>query len=392
LLSVLFLGQQVAAGSEPLLKTDFAKSPVAAGWELQGFADQPFDGGWVEASGTPRQGCLVVRSGYWQTPPISVQPFHYYRFDFTAKADKSAYWSATFFDADGNAVVADVYDSIDASADWRPQTFCFRAHANARHVRLRFQPNGQAVWVKAAALEEVDSAAVAAWADSLAARNPPLNYTPPKNRCSRLPKTMKTLREGGKLRIVMLGDSICNDTGNSLYETLLKRAYPKAQIEVVVSVRGSTGCQYYKDEDRVQDYVLRFNPDLVMIAGISHSCDSEAIRSVIRQIKKHSDCEFMVMTGALQPAELSKDGRLGTTTVTVSQGLDNFTARMQRMTDEEGAEFLDMRGAWGEYILRSPQPIEWFHRDVLHGNSRGKQIVGHILARYLEPDETGSKQ
>ena len=38
-----------------------------------------------------------------------------------------------------------------------------------------------------------------------------------------LPKTMKTLQQGGNLRIVILGDSICNDTSNSLYETLLKR-------------------------------------------------------------------------------------------------------------------------------------------------------------------------
>ena len=358
---------------------------------MLGFPDQPFDGGWVEASGTPHQRCLVVRSGYWQTPAITVQPFHYYRFDFTSKGEKNAFWAATFIDADGKELAADVYDSIDSSADWQPQTFCIRAHADARQVRLRFQANGKPVLVKAAALEEVDSAAVAQWADGLAAHNHPLNYTPPKNRCSRLPKTMKTLQEGGKLRIVMLGDSICNDTGNSLYETLLKRAYPKAQIEVVVSVRGSTGCQYYKDADRVQEYVLRFKPDLVMIAGISHGCDSEAIRSVIRQIEKRSNCEFMVMTGALQPAEISKDGRLGTTTMTVSLALDNFTCRMQLMADEEHAEFLDMRGAWGEYILHSPRPIEWFHRDVLHGNSRGKQIVGHILARYVEPEETGSK-
>jgi len=181
---------------------------------------------------------------------------------------------------------------------------------------------------------------------------------------------------------------ICNDTSNSLYETLLKRVYPQAQIEVVVSVRGGAGCQYYKDENRVQDYVLRFKPDLVIIAGIRHGYDPEAIRSVIRQIKSHSDCEFMVLTGAITPDETCREGYFKTSTLTISRALENFekfTIRMRRMTDEEHVEFFDMRSAWNEYVLRSPQPTGWFQRDPIHGNSRGKQIVGRILLRYFEP-------
>lgn len=385
---MLLLGQHGVLGFESLLKADFAKNPVAAGWELRSNGDQPFDGGWVESGGTPLERCLVVRNGYWQTPTIRVQPFHFYRFDFTAKAEKGGLWLAAFFDAHGKEVVANVYDSIEGSADWQPRTFCFRGHAEARHVRFRFHADGQPLSVKAAALVEVDSAAVAEWADGIAAHVPALYYAPPEKRCLRLPKTMKTLQRGGKLRIVMLGDSICNDTSNSLYETLLKRVYPQAQIEVVVSVRGGAGCQYYQDENRVQDYVLRFRPDLVIIAGISHGYDPEAIRSVIRQIKSHSDCECMVLTGAITPDETCREGYFKSSTLTISRALENFekfTVRMRRMTDEENVEFLDMRSAWNDYVLRSPRPIEWFQRDPIHGNSRGKQIVGRILLRYFEP-------
>jgi hypothetical protein len=385
---VLLLGPHFAAGFESLLQTDFAKNPVAAGWELRANGDQPFDGGWVATRDTPSEHCLTVRSGYWQTPAVRVQPFHFYRFDFTAKAEKGGLWSAVFFDADGKELVADDYDSIYASADWQPQTICFRGHAEARQVRVRFHADGQPLWVKTAALVEVDSAAVAEWADGIAAHVPALYYTPPEKRCTRLPKTMKTLQQGGKLRIVMLGDSICNDTSNSVYETLLKRVYPRAQIEVVVSVRGGTGCQYYKDENRVQDYVLRFKPDLAIIAGISHGYDPEAMRSVIRQIKRRSDCEFMVLTGVITPDETCREGYFKTPALTISRALENFekfTMRMQRMTDEEHVEFLDLRSAWNEYVLRSPRLIEWFQRDPIHGNSRGKQVVGRILLRYFEP-------
>jgi hypothetical protein len=155
-----------------------------------------------------------------------------------------------------------------------------------------------------------------------------------------------------------------------------------------VSVRGGTGCQYYKDENRVQDYVLRFKPDLAIIAGISHGYDPEAMRSVIRQIKRRSDCEFMVLTGVITPDETCREGYFKTPALTISRALENFekfTMRMQRMTDEEHVEFLDLRSAWNEYVLRSPRLIEWFQRDPIHGNSRGKQVVGRILLRYFEP-------
>ena len=202
----------------------------------------------------------MVRQGWWQTPPLAVEPFHYYRLKFSLKTECQAYWAVAFLDDKGQELAADVYDGIDASPDWQSSTFCFRAHALAKHVRIRFQPNGQPLLVKNILVEQVVAGDVAAWADEVAAGNPLLRYEAPANRCERLPKTMKTLREGGKLRIVMLGDSICNDTSNSLYETLLMRAYPKARIEVVTSVRGGTGCQFYKDPPHVQEYVLRFQP------------------------------------------------------------------------------------------------------------------------------------
>jgi hypothetical protein len=121
---------------------------------------------------------------------------------------------------------------------------------------------------------------------------------------------MATLRRGGKLSIVMPGDSICNDTSNSLYETLICRHYPKAKPRVITSVRGGTGCQYYQDENRVEDYVLRYRPDLLIIAGISHGYDVEAMRSVVRQVKAKSNCEILVLTGAITPRQRTEQGYL----------------------------------------------------------------------------------
>ena len=365
---LLLLGQQYAAGLEPPLKTDFAQNPVAVGWELRASGDQPFDGGWIETGGTPGQRCLVVAAATGRRRRSASG-----RFITTASTSPPRRKKA----ASGRP-----YSSMPTARNWSP-TFTTASTARWTGSRRRFvfgdmpRPGTSASAFtptagrlgKAAALEEVDSAAVAEWADGIAARNPALYYTPPQKSCARLPKTMKTLQQGGKLRIVMLGDSICNDTANSLYETLLKRAYPRAEIEVVASVRGGGSCQYYKDENRVQEYVLRFQPDLVIIAGISHGYDPEAIRSVIRQIKGQAECEIMVLTGALTPDETCKEGYFKSSTLTVSQGPGEFREvhRPHAAHDGRGTRGVPRyAGGMERVCLRSPRPIEWFLRDPIH--------------------------
>ena len=49
----------------------------------------------------------------------------------------------------------------------------------------------------------------------------------------------------------------------------LQEAYPKARIQATVFVRGGGGCQHYREEGRVEKYILPWKPDLVFIGGIS---------------------------------------------------------------------------------------------------------------------------
>ena len=377
-----------AAAAEPLLQSDFARDPLAQGWELRGCGTQPFDGAWIDAGQKPRQRCLVVRQGYWQSPAVAVKPFHYYRLRFSAKSESVAYCAAVFSDGDGKELVADAYDGLCAAKDWTPQTFCFRGHPAASRVRLRFQAGEKPLSVDDVTFEEVDAHEVAAWADRIAATCPVLQYEPPADRGQHLPRTHKALERGGRLRVVMLGDSICNDISNSLFETTLQRAYPKTRIEVVTSVRGGAECQYFQHEGRVREHVLAYKPDLVVIGGISHDFDPGPFRSVIRQIRAESACDILVLTGAICPAESTQQGYLKTTRLPLGEALENmekFTPRMRRMTADEKVAFLDMRAVWDEYVRGSSKPCEWFQRDGIHANCRGKQIAGRILLRYLEP-------
>ncbi len=93
---------------------------------------------------------------------------------------------------------------------------------------------------------------------------PPVTYRPPADRWAELPITASILGKGeGTLRVVMLGDSIVNDTSRSRWDDLLRASYPKCRIVRTTCVRGGTGCWWYKEPGRVKRYVLDHNPDLL---------------------------------------------------------------------------------------------------------------------------------
>jgi lysophospholipase L1-like esterase len=222
--------------------------------------------------------------------------------------------------------------------------------------------------------------------DAIYAAMEPVRYSPPVDRWKYIPRTIQKLQQGPELRIVMLGDSIVNDTASSQYELLLERLYPKCKITKIVSVRGSTGCWWYKEENRVESYVLRHNPDLVMIGGISQRDDVESIREVIHQIRaKLPLTEFLLLTPVFGAQMDPKTGK--NWTPQFDPAGQDYRARLYRMAQEEKVEFLDMTAPWGEYIRASDKCRGWFMRDPVHANHRGFQILGRILEIYFSPKQ-----
>jgi hypothetical protein len=374
----------------PLLRSDFRLSADAEGWQgsaaPDAFAGQP-----LRLADDPDEHGLRIKSGILTSPAFPVEPFASYRLRLLAKGADGGHWAVSFLDAEGNEIVADAYDLIDPAPDWRPSELCFRGHADARQARVHLRrnynsPTSAPLDVKNVRVEPITTAEAAAWAAGLAGQCPVVRFKPAADRWRHLGKSMAKLSAGERLRIVMLGDSICNDTSNSLYETLLAERYPGARIEVVTSVRGGTGCIYYKDENRVQSYVLDYEPDLVIIAGISHDFDVEAMRSVVRQIRAKSGCEILVMNGAIAPWEVLEPAfvkvRPAGMALDQMEGFDDALAAMCR---EEQVEFFDMRRAWDDYLLESHRPYEHFARDSIHANGRGKAVLGRILGRYFAP-------
>ena len=213
--------------------------------------------------------------------------------------------------------------------------------------------------------------------DAIYAAMDPIVYQPQAGRFANIPKTLDKLRNGGELRMVLLGDSIMGNTSSSQFDLLLMRDYPKCKIIKIASLRSSTGCTYYRENNRVEDYVLKHNPDLLVIGGISNGGDAEAVRSVIRQVRaKKPDTEVLLLTpvfGAM------RDEHIRTFTKEIDTTTPNFRFNMQKVAAEEKCAFFDMTGPWWTYIQDGGKTYGWFMGDAVHGNDRGCQIIGRLL-------------
>jgi len=217
--------------------------------------------------------------------------------------------------------------------------------------------------------------------DAIYAGMDPIVYQPAEERFANIPETMNKLRNGGELRMVLLGDSIMGNTSGSSFELLLMRQYPKCKITKIASLRSSTGCTYYQEENRVEEYVLRHNPDLLVIGGISNGGNAEAVRSVIKQVRaKKPDTEVLLLTPVFGSAT---DAHIKTFTPEIDSNTDNFRFNMQKVAAEEKCAFFDMTGPWWTYIQKSGKTYGWFKGDAVHANERGGQIIGRLLESWF---------
>ena len=225
-------------------------------------------------------------------------------------------------------------------------------------------------------------------ADTLFLQLEPLAYQPPKDRWRRIPQTMKRLREGGNVRMVMLGDSIINNIQSSNFNLLLERAYPGSKIEKIVSVRGSTGCWYYQEPEHLNEYVLKHKPDLLVIGGISQQGNVEAIRSVIRQTRVAlPGVEVIVMTDVYGgPWAKDLDPYAPENAAEPNPDGSGYRDRLCKMAGEEQVEFLNVTQPWVRHLKKSKEPLGAFKSDMVHANARGSQLIGRFLELYFAPD------
>lgn len=151
----------------------------------------------------------------------------------THQIPRQGYFATVFRDKLGKLLGADYYTALYPSNDWTHQTFVFRARHEAKEAAIRFAGRGKAVDVKNVSVKKIDQQEAVQWADGNYEEVPEIGYTPPENRFENIPRTAEVLRNGGEWRVVMLGDSIMNDTGNSLFPELIEQLSSFFLLEII---------------------------------------------------------------------------------------------------------------------------------------------------------------
>lgn len=317
----------------------------------------------------------------------------YYRITFEAEAPQRAYQGINFYDAEGN-LLPDLYDVV-YPGEKQSYDRIFYAMRKVSSLEVFFQTTcGIRAWNLKLTWATPEEAV--AYCDRLYAALPPVRFTAPEDAMKLLPRTCEALKSGKPWRVVLLGDSIMQDTFHSQFHSLLQREFPNANFEWVISMRGGTGCWYYSQVDQFKKYVYDEKPDLLIIGGISNYRNTEitgheAMGIVARAAKAFLGCEVLLLTGALavdtrmfDPQHPEADLPVQPWTYKQDKLLANNLAGLQEVGKSIGCPVWDMHLPCYEWLYASGKPYEFYSRDTVHSGEKGKQIIGRILLEYLK--------
>ena len=440
--TILAVAATVAAQGAAMLECSGLVTEKVAGWRF-------------EASGAkggqtfnPLEGWYPDKGGKLISPRIAIpKTGAYYKLSFTGFAPVRSYETVVFYDAAGN-MIADNYDVI-YGGEVGVQSWSGRKDVSASEVgekevgekkeqiplsnsnsklqldsptqnsnsqsyeRVVFAQEGVAeaevffqspkgctvcdVKFEPATVEEA-----AKWCDSVYAKLLPLNFAPKGNPLALAPRTLDALKTGKPWRILMLGDSIMQDTFHSQFHALVKRAYPKSDVTWLVSVRGSTGCWYYCEPENFKKYVADYKPDCVFIGGISGWRHPEmplnggpAIESVAKRVNSELGAEVVVMTPTLAIDWRVPKGTEQGTAVAPSAfdhaALGDKAWRYDAPAAEElkaicaknGWPLWDMFNPAYDWLFKTGLPSEFYSRDYVHSGELGKQLIARVALAYF---------
>ncbi len=420
---LFLLGTVLHPKAQPVLSADFDRDPVETGWVAGGPSAT-----WSILEKASGQGSLSLVSNQWSSPFIPTQPLQWYRLTFLSKttgkkdnpgASGYGYWSATYVDTNGQSLNADQYSAFMPSAEWVTNTFCIRAKVTvdaagklqARQMRIGFHPiHGSPFFIDSVELTEATPAQVREWADKFYASLPPLEYKPSPGRFANLPITVSKLFAGSTLRVLMVGDSVQQDTSNSPWELWVGKRWPGAKIEVICGTKGSTGVDYYKDH--VEERIARYRPDLLVIGGISNGNNLTNYASVIDQAREAGrklgkEPEILLLTGAWSPNSFPQPkgyflapnlAEIDPNPIRSFAAPPSLRIDLVNLASKKQCGFLDMTGVTSTYIYgpaktagfgppdpKTGEPYDFWMRDAIHGNDRAKLIMGKILSTFFQP-------
>jgi lysophospholipase L1-like esterase len=418
------MGLALASGAcsrDLVRRTDFSTDPASAGWQRAGRG-----AGWTSASGR-----LDCRLAGWYSPVFTPPPGEYYRVRYDAqlagsgKAQFGAFFgnpeadhglepggsplfrrTATGAPVLSHQLLAGNYTSIEAAGDgWTTVIEFVRAPVDATRGVVYFGPDSAGVFIDNVQVSPASRADVRSWADGIRDNMTmfpvPLTYKPPPDRFAHLPNTVSKLLRRQTLRVVVLGDSIMEDTANSAFDVMIERRFPGSTVEVITAAGHVTGMNDWLNARSLRDSqhdgldlqqaVYDRHPDLVILGGISNGgpANASATAGIVRALTSQG-IEVLLTTGGFgAPVDASTFSAAVDGATTGSDPTLGYRNWLFSLAKDAHVGFLDTHGVWGAYLLdlrKAGMGDDTYYRDRwIHANTAGKNMIGRIYERYFSP-------
>lgn len=402
----------IAADSQPVASYGGVISEKTEGWK---FAVS--DGAWGFTF-NPLEGWYPDKGGKLISPriklPKAADGQEYYRITFDGSAKERAFEAIAFYDKDGN-MLADNYDVV-YPGEMRHYDRVVFAHEGTVEAEIFFQSK-KGYEIHDLKLEKATVEDAAKYCDDVAAKLP--NFKPVAEHGDMFkgaPKTLDALRKGDReVRILFLGDSIIQDTFHSQVHALFQREFPKAKAKWLLSVRGGTGCWFYRIGTNYTEYVTAKKPDCVILGGISNwkavrpeypVSGNAAYLEVVAKILKDG-IELICLAPGLSvdtrmkewskeysplPSMAFDDSKIAQAfSLTIDKdkpkdpsGLDaKGLEELKAECEKRGVGFLDIFTPAYQWLYESGLPWSWYSRDYCHSGELGKQVIARTIEAYI---------
>ncbi|MCC5659777.1 hypothetical protein LC608_22940 [Nostoc sp. XA010] len=366
-----------------IFTTDFETEMFAAGWTNVGAGEYGKNLIWSDTgSYSGKHHLSIVKhqdiavDGGWESPPFLVKPNQYYKVSFFAKSPQPNYWTILFYNQYGALIGGDHSSLINAAQEWTKQEFYFQTKFPGVTGSIVFKPlteQSLPLDIDNLSITPVTREDVGKWVELVYGKVRTIDYKPLEAREKQLlPNTIKKLKYGGNLNIVLLGDSIANDLSNSFLDILLERRFPKTHINMQFTGKG--GISWLKLQSQVQQRIINHQPDLVICMAISNNPKylSSPLLRIIDITKKFSQkTDFLLLSPHLRSWYEKKN-----------DGLVHRNALLQVANNRQVA-IIDLMTAWENYLIQNNKQVDSLLRDSVHMNELGRQLSAQIIVDYL---------
>jgi len=208
--------------------------------------------------------------------------------------------------------------------------------------------------------------------------------------------------------VVALGDSVTQGVmehnmldGENVYHRVLQRRleefFPNTTFSTINA--GVSGGSVPQAMDRLERDVLRYRPDLVLVAfGLNDSLAGadgapafgEGLRFIVRTIREKTESDVMLLTPPMMARRIScrihPDHMSMAEQILETQNsgtLDLYAGAIRRVACEQGVPIADIHQEWKRMAANNLDTDTWLINGLNHPDARGHRLAASLILHRL---------